>query len=45
LTSGSWVLALAVPMFAVIGAQGHDATGRRRSNVHDLGFGDQDCLV
>jgi hypothetical protein len=32
-------------MFAVIGAQSHRAGRRRRSNVHDLGFGDQDCFV
>ena len=32
-------------MFAVIGAQSHRAGRRRRSNVHDLGFGVQDRLV
>src|ERR1700677_4740625 len=42
---GSGVHALAVAMFAVIGAQSHRAGGRRRSNVHDLGFGVQDCLM
>ena len=42
---GSRVRALAVPLFAVIGAQSHHAGRRRRSNVHDLGFGDQDRLV
>jgi hypothetical protein len=42
---GRRVRALAVPMFAVIGAQSHRAGRRLRSNVHDLGFGVQDCLV
>jgi hypothetical protein len=42
---GSRVCALAVPMFAVIGTQSHRAGRRRRSNVHDLRFGVQDCLV
>jgi len=43
--AGSRVHALAVPMFAVIGAQSHRAGRRRRSNVHDFGFGVQDCHV
>jgi hypothetical protein len=42
---GSRIHALAVPMFAVIGAQSHRAGGRRRSNVHDRRFGFQDCHV
>jgi hypothetical protein len=42
---GRRVHALTVPMFAVIGAQSHHAGRRRRSNVHDLGFGFQDCHV
>ena len=42
---GSRIHALAVPMFAVIGAQSHRAGRRRRSNVHDRGFGFQDCHV
>jgi hypothetical protein len=41
----SRVCALAVPMFAVIGTQSYRSGRRRRSNVHDLRFGVQDCLV